>query len=62
VRNALKNHTHVDKLDLGPDPEEAASKAAGAANGAAAAAAAAAAAPEGAAKAKGLPSLDVKKK
>ena len=59
VRGALKNHTKKEELDLGPDPEEVAAAAAEAA------AAAAEAAKEVAAKApeaKGLPSLEVKKK
>jgi hypothetical protein len=52
IRGALKNHSQVESLDLGPDPEPEAEPAA--------------AAPEAAAKpapeAKGLPSLEVKKK
>lgn len=52
VRGALKNHTKKEELDLGPDPEELAAAAAEAAKEVAAKA------PE----AKGLPSLEVKKK
>lgn len=57
IRGALKNHTKTNELDLGPDPvEEAAAKAA------AEAAAKEAEAPAKAPEAKGLPSLEVKKK
>ena len=73
IRGALRNHSRKDELDLGPDPEEEAAAAAATAAAAAEvaakeaeaaavkeaeAAAAAAKAPE----AKGLPSLEVKKK
>ena len=64
IRGALKNHTKKDDLDLGPDPEEEAAAAAKEAEAAAAAAAAGteAATPAKAPEAKGLPSLEVKKK
>jgi len=63
IRAALKNHTMVAELDLGPDPEPAAAPAAPAATAAAAAAAAkkADAAPK-APPPKGLPALEKKAK